>query len=135
MEKQKKLKFFTDQEKLQIVTEVMEGRITKEEARYKYDIPGNCSVLYWMRKFSGITNYRQQPIKEVILDVSNIERQKELEALKVQIEMLKKQLSYEQLRADTFDTMITIAEQEFSINIRKKSGAKQPRKSDPRTKK
>lgn len=43
-------KFFTDQQKLQIVTEVLEGRITKEEARYKYDIPGNCSVLYWKEK-------------------------------------------------------------------------------------
>lgn len=134
MKKEKKPKFFTDQEKLQIVTEVMEGRITKEEARYKYDIRGNCAVLYWMRKFSGIVNYREPPIKEVILDVSKIEGQKELEALKEQIEMLKKQLAYEQLRADTFDTMITIAEQEFAINIRKKSGAKQPKKSDPRTK-
>jgi len=135
MKKQKKLKFFTDQEKLQIVTEVLAGRITKEEARYKYDIPGNCSVLYWIRKFSGIANYRQPPVKELTLDVDNIERQRELEALKTQVEQLKKQLAYEQLRADSFDTMINIAEKELKIDIRKKSGAKQQKKSDRKTKK
>ena len=134
MKKTKKRKFFTDQQKLKIVTEVLEGRITKEEARYKYDIPGNCSVLYWMRQFSGLKNYRE-PAKELTLNVNDLERQRELEALKNQVEQLKKQLEYEKLRADTFDTMINIAEKELQINIRKKSGAKQSRKSDPETNK
>lgn len=47
------------------------------------------------------------------------------EALKKEIARLKKELAHESLRAKAFDTMIDLAEKQFNIPIRKKSGTKQ----------
>jgi cell division septum initiation protein DivIVA len=49
----------------------------------------------------------------------------ELQALKKKVAELEKQLKYQEMRADAYDTMIDIAEKKFNIPIRKKAGAKQ----------
>ncbi|MBD0368277.1 MAG: helix-turn-helix domain-containing protein [Flavisolibacter sp.] len=46
------------------------------------------------------------------------------------IAVLEKQLAYEKMRADALDTMITIAEKECNVSIRKKPGAEQSAKSN-----
>ena len=57
---------------------------------------------------------------------SNQENHNEgLEALQKEVADLKKQLKYQEMRADAYDTMIDIAEKKFNIPIRKKAGAKQ----------
>jgi transposase-like protein len=45
--------------------------------------------------------------------------------LEKKIEVLEKQLEWEKLRALALDTMITVAERELNIDIRKKPGTKQ----------
>jgi transposase len=52
--------------------------------------------------------------------------QKELEALRKQNEELKKKLEYADLKATALEIMVDIAEQQFGIDIKKKSGTKQP---------
>ena len=47
------------------------------------------------------------------------------EALQQKIDLLEKQLAWEKLRADALDTMITIAEKQLDISIRKKLGSQQ----------
>ena len=50
----------------------------------------------------------------------------DVEALEKEIARLKKELAHESLRANaSFDTMINIAEKQFNIPIRKKSGTRQ----------
>ena len=57
---------------------------------------------------------------------SNQENHNEdLEALQKKVADLEKQLKYQEMRADAYDTMIDIAEKKFNIPIRKKAGAKQ----------
>ena len=46
--------------------------------------------------------------------------------LEKKIEVLEKQLEWEKLRSLALDTMITVAERELQIDIRKKPGTKQP---------
>ena len=46
--------------------------------------------------------------------------------LEKKIEVLEKQLEWEKLRSLALDTMITVAERELNIDIRKKPGTKQP---------
>jgi transposase-like protein len=46
--------------------------------------------------------------------------------LEKKIEVLEKQLEWEKLRTLALDTMITVAERELNIDIRKKPGTKQP---------
>jgi len=45
--------------------------------------------------------------------------------LKKQIKQLKKDLAFSEMKVDALDTMITLAEKQLQIPIRKKSGAKQ----------
>jgi transposase-like protein len=49
---------YSESFKWKVVQEVLRGRMSKEEARVAYGIKGNCSILYWMRKFSGNEDYR-----------------------------------------------------------------------------
>lgn len=51
---------------------------------------------------------------------------KELEALKKQNADLKKKLEYAELKATAYELMVDIAEKELGIDIKKKSGTKQP---------
>lgn len=46
--------------------------------------------------------------------------------LEKKVEVLEKQLEWEKLRSLALDTMITVAERELQIDIRKKPGTKQP---------
>ena len=48
--------------------------------------------------------------------------------LEKKIELLEKQLEWEKLRSLALDTMITVAERELQIDIRKKPGTKQSAK-------
>jgi hypothetical protein len=60
----KKPDYYSEEFKWQVV---LSGRLTKEAARRAYNIPGNCTILYWLRKFSGIDDYRagEQPVTDL----------------------------------------------------------------------
>ena len=62
---------------------------------------------------------------QTVMQSNQENRNEELEALQKEVADLKKQLKYQEMRADAYDTMITIAEKKFNIPIRKKAGAKQ----------
>ena len=49
----------------------------------------------------------------------------EIAKLKSEIEQLRKELDFEKLKSEAYNTMIDIAEKKFRISIRKKRGAKQ----------
>lgn len=114
----KKVKRYSDEFKRKVIDEVLTGQISKEVARRKYGIGGSTTVLKWIRKFEGL-----KPIRLVMSE----KREKTKEELELEIEQLKHQLDYEKLRSEAFDTMLDIAEKEFKVPIRKKSGAKQSR--------
>ena len=56
---------------------------------------------------------------------SNLSNLEEIAKLKSEIEQLRKELDFEKLKSQAYNTMIDIAEKKFSISIRKKRGAKQ----------
>ena len=128
--KKKTQGFYSKEFKWRVVQDVLEGKYTKEEARRTYNIKSKCAVLYWMRKFSGNDNYRQGgvPIGTKIT-MSNM---KELSEKDRRIKELEEQLERESLRGDLLEKIVTIAEEQFNIEIRKKYGAKQfsPSKSN-----
>lgn len=49
----------------------------------------------------------------------------DIEALKAELSRVRKELTYQTMRADAYDEMINIAERQFDVSIRKKAGAKQ----------
>jgi len=107
--------------KLQVIQEVLEGKRTKEEARRFYGIKGKSAILEWIRHYSGEKGYgrggkamssEENPKNKVIKEQAS------------RILKLEKALRTEQLRVALSNKMIDIAEAEFEIQIRKKSGAK-----------
>ena len=125
MSKKKKLnrsesQQYSEEFKWKVVQEVLSGEISQAEAKRKYNIKSNSAILYWTRQFSGIKNYRTS--REVYLP----EQDKIVETPKDRkIRELEDSLEKEKNRALLYEKMIEVAEEEYGLSIRKKSGAKQ----------
>ncbi len=107
--------------KWQVVQEVLAGKLTKEEARIAYGIKSNCAILYWMRKYSGNEDYRNT--HSLTNNLAQMHNSKEQQKLKDRIKQLEEELKRANLRADLWQTMIEVAEQQLKIDIKKKYGA------------
>lgn len=119
---------YSESFKWNVVQDVLQGRLSKEEARIAYGIKGKCSILYWMRKFSGNNDYRTiHTFGENSAEMSKSTTQKELE-LKVQ--ELEENLRLANLRADLWFKMIEVAERDLNIEIKKKYGAQPSKRSE-----
>lgn len=86
-----------------------------------YGVPAQ-TISRWALKISGelTDQIPETPMTE--------EEQKQVTALQKQVEELKKKLEYEQMRNFALETMADLAKSELGIDIRKNSGAKQPKK-------
>ena len=118
----KEVNYYSDEFKESVVKEVLDGLISKEEARRRYGIKAYSAVLNWIRKFEGSKTRPMSTKKK--LGTSG----KTLEELEAENQRLKQELEMEQLRTRALNVMIDIAEDQFKIPIRKKSGAKQSKK-------
>ncbi|MEI6124845.1 MAG: hypothetical protein WCQ95_14610, partial [Bacteroidota bacterium] len=100
--------------------EVLSGHISKEEARIHYGIKGNSSILNWIRKFDISNNYEMKK--------KRTPQPKETAQFEAENKRLRAELELERLRVLSLNVMIDLAEEQFKIPIRKKSGAKQLKK-------
>jgi transposase-like protein len=86
-----------------------------------FNVP-NQTINRWVLKYSDeLAEDRTNP-------TMTEEEQKEVKALQKQVEGLKKKLEYEQMKNFALETMADLAKTELGIDIRKNSGAKQPKK-------
>ena len=46
------LNYYSDAFKLKVINEVLQGKMTKEQARRKYNLRGKSAILNWMRKLA-----------------------------------------------------------------------------------
>ncbi len=79
-----------------------------------YNLPRSHKQISYDLQQKNLGNKSKQAVKQ---------HQSELER---KIEVLEKQLEWEKLRSLALDTMISVAERELNIDIRKKPGTKQP---------
>ena len=126
MRNQKKgISHYSEEFKWQVVQKVLTGELSKEEARIAYGIKSNCAILYWMRKYSGNDDYRH--VHSLTNDLSAMHNSKDHQALKERIKELEEEVRRANLRADLWQKMIEVAEEQLQIDIKKKYGA-QPSK-------
>jgi hypothetical protein len=78
-----------------------------------HNIPRSHKQISYDLQQKTLGKKSKQPILQ---DQNELERK---------IALLEKQLEWEKLKSQTLDTMITIAERELNIDIRKKHGTKQ----------
>jgi len=114
---------YSEEFKWKVVQDVLSGTLTKEEARRVYSIKGNCTILYWMRSFSGVTDYRSGgDVSENPIQMAETNKQRTAEK---EIARLKQELKAERMRADLWQKVVEVAEEELGVDIRKKFGARQ----------
>lgn len=101
-----------------LVQEIESGRMTWQEARSRFKLPYHFDATYkdWQKKYS----------KEIIvsLPLMTAEERINLKKLETKNKELEKQLELAQMRLTAVNTMIDIAEKEYKLEIRKKSGPK-----------
>ena len=112
----------TDEIRLQVIQEYLDGA-SKYSLVKKYNLKSSKKIKIWMIKF-GIEDREQSPFKPFAMAKKQTESEK-VAALQAEIKRLKKDLAYEKMRSDAYDTMIDVAEEMFNIPIRKKAGTKQ----------
>ncbi|MGL4851233.1 MAG: transposase [Phocaeicola sp.] len=97
-----------------------------------------ASIGYWIRNFAKEYNTKNEIMEAIsqldtssrdesekdknssITDLSN-----DRSSIELELKKLKEELKYQRLRADAYDEMINVAEEQFNIKIRKKAGGKQ----------
>jgi hypothetical protein len=88
------------------------------------------TVSSWVYRKNSSSNQENT----ITLEASNVMPMKKEKLTPEQMEQhildLEHQLEQEKMRSVCLDKMIDIAERELKLDIRKKSGAKQPKKSD-----
>lgn len=114
----RRVNVFTDETRIAVVQEYLQGDKTQEELMLKYNIRGKACITNWMRKF-GV--YPMSTIPSMKEPTKKRVKEQQLEQ---KIRQLESDLKKEQLRSIALSTMIDIAERNLKIDIRKKSGAK-----------
>jgi len=93
-----------------------------------------ASIGYWIRNFAKKHKSKTEIMEAISnLDKSSHEQFKEANtgsskdtgSFESELASLKEELKYQRFRADAYDEMINVAEEQFNIKIRKKVGAKQ----------
>ena len=102
-----------------LVQEIESKRMSWQEARSRFQLPFRFDITYkeWQKKYS----------QEIILSLPlmTAEERINLKKLEARNEELEKQLELAQMRLTAVNTMIDIAEKDYKLEIRKKSGPKQ----------
>jgi transposase-like protein len=114
---------YSDEFKWQVVQEVLSGKLTKDEARRVYGIKGKSAVLNWLRRIGGIESSNLADFKPLSEQEEKL-RMKELSEKDKRIKELEAELSRERLRADLWQKIVELAEEQLNIDVRKKFGAK-----------
>ena len=120
--------FLDDDFKLRVITEVLLGQCTVEEARDKYNLASKLIIHTWIRLYEV---YGRCSISsgEEIPDMGSKKDRKEAsssESLKSEIRIrdLERQLEEQRLLSEMYNRMIELAEKEYKISIRKNSSTK-----------
>lgn len=106
--------------KLNVAKDYVNGDRSQRQVAKHYGT-NQTNVYKWAKRFypelcglPQVTNHMTE------------EEQKQLEELKKQNQELMKKLEFADMKATALELMIDIAEKQFGLDIRKKSGTKQP---------
>ena len=109
----------------EVVEQVLSGKMSSNQARRHYGIGGKGTVHKWVRDYEALTKH---VLRSSMKKQSNSREDLTKQELLAELEALKRLLSLERKRSESYLTMIKIAEQQFKIPIEKKSGAKRSKK-------
>lgn len=116
---------FTDEDRMAIVSDYIQGLMSSKEIVQKYGLSSRQVLLSWVDKFAKDEDLVSLPAKQTSDDMANLSLEDRLKELEAENKRLQRALELEKLRSKAYNTMIDVAEQTFNIPVRKKSGTKQ----------
>lgn len=111
---------YSDEFKQKILQAIIEEGLRPTEIVRRFGVKNESTVRNWINKYNQ--NLLSLPEKP---DNNSDMQELNEEDLEKKVKDLEKQLSYEKMKSEAYDTMIKIAERELKISIRKKSDTKQ----------
>lgn len=116
---------YSEDEKIQIVSDYVQSGCQASEIVEKYHLSGKQILLTWVGQFVKAEESLSLPSKQNEDPMAKKNPDERIRELEAENRRLEKALELEKLRAKAYDTMINVAEETFNIPIRKKSGTKQ----------
>jgi transposase-like protein len=108
--------------KLQVVSEVERGELSKKAAQRKYGIQGDATIRSWIKKYGNLdVDYQTKRSQMKSPEQQILELEQQIKLLAKKNYTLEKELDQTNKKAIFFDMMIDIAEKDLNISIRKKS--------------
>lgn len=121
-------KQYSEEERLSILCDYYSSGMSLGCCARKYQLCGKPLLLRWIQKYESHPKIVSLQSELAILDMANRDKEsykEENAQLKKRIKELEKALAFSKLETEARDLMISIAEEQFNIPIRKKAGAKQ----------
>jgi transposase-like protein len=112
--------------KISVVKEYEETKISLGELSRKYGIQGSHTVRTWINKF-GTFDWQNRTLQPMAKskDQELLELRERVKVLERKNARLEKELEVKDMKAEFFDLMIDIAEEEYGVDIRKKCSPEQ----------
>ena len=112
--------------KLSVVREYEETKVGLRELTRKYGIQGHNTIRKWINKFGTFDwqNLTLQPMAKT-KDQELLELREKVKVLERKNARLEKELEQKDMKAEFFNLMIEIAEEEYGVDIRKKCSPEQ----------
>lgn len=119
-------KKYSEALKQEVISQVKNGLMSKEEAKRHYNISGKSAVLNWLRNYEkyGVCSLALRSYSMSSKQTDKLENSVSAQQQAQRIKELERQLEDAQLLNEMYDRMINIAEREFKIPIRKKPDTK-----------
>lgn len=104
--------------KIALVEQIERGELTYIEAQHRYGIQGNSTVLAWLRKHGHMDWYNLSSSDLKCADMSNkvalpLTPEQRIKALEVELKDAK-------LKAQLFEAMLDIIQNEYGVKLPKK---------------
>ena len=115
--------YYTEELKLKVVSEILQKKLTKAEARRQYSIKGHSTICKWIKKYGYLFDVKQT--NGIIMQEQNAtikEYKKKIAELEKALSKKNTEFEDKALEARLWKRMVELAEKEFNIKIKKNSG-------------
>ena len=119
---------YSEEERLSILRDYYSSGMSMYACVKKYHLSTNSLLIRWKKEYESHPEIVSLHPEVEELDMANRDKEsykEENAQLKKRVKELEKALAFSKLETEARDLMISIAEEQFNIPIRKKAGAKQ----------
>ena len=123
----KKRHHYSEEERLSILRDYYSSGMSMYACVQKYHMSTNSILIRWKKEYESHPEFVSLQSEPKELDMANRDKEsykEEIAQLKKRNKELEKALAFSKLETEARDLMISIAEEQFNIPIRKKAGAK-----------